>query len=94
MSIPRHGWFVEETQGAACACGTMKQHWINHASLPWPAMCAVAGCTEEAVSGVCASHATLAAVHVVPMCDACRSRGGSFNLRESAVLVAANLDCG
>lgn len=94
MSIPTRGWFIEETQDAACACGTMKQHWINHASRPWPAICAVAGCMAAPASGVRARHATVAGVQVVPMCDACRSRGGSFGLRESTVIVAEKQNCG
>jgi hypothetical protein len=94
MSNPTRGWFIEEAQDADCACGTMKQHWIAHASKPWPATCAVAGCTGAATSAVRALHATLEGVQVVAVCDGCRSRGGSFNLKESAVIVAAEKVCG
>ncbi len=94
MSIPTRGWFIEEKGGAPCACGSLKQHWINHASRPWPAICSVAGCTGAPASGVRALHATMAGVQVVPMCDACGSRGGSVNLKDIAVVVALEQGCG
>ncbi len=91
MNIPTRGWVIETAGDSACKCGTWKQHWIDHAPRPWPTACSVAGCTGVPTVGALANQAMMEEAQIVPMCEACSSRGGTFSLKEQATVVSSTL---
>lgn len=78
------------TGGRSCACGSWKQHWINFSGKSWPNQCSVSGCTNTPTLGGHVFNTAVEGERIVPMCDSCNKREGSFNLKVGVTLVKAN----
>ena len=73
-----------------CKCGSWKQHWVNFSKKPWPSQCSVAGCMNAPTLGAHIINDDVKGEKIVPMCDSCNKKTGTFNLKDGISLVNAN----
>lgn len=89
--MTQHGWKNKKgTCARSCKCGSWKQHWINYSKKSWPDNCSVDGCTNSPTLGAHVINPSVSGEKIVPMCDSCNQKEGSFSLKTSATLVSAN----
>lgn len=91
MSIPTTGWSNKQgTSDRDCACGSWAQHWVNFAGKPWPSQCSVEGCYQKATVGGHVINTSVTGERIVPLCDSCNKRGGTFALKGGISVPSAN----
>jgi hypothetical protein len=91
MGISATGWSNKNgTSDRACKCGTWKDHWVKFAKKAWPSDCSVNGCTAKPTLGAHVYHPSVDGEQIVPMCDSCNKRSGTFDLKGSITIPKAN----
>lgn len=91
MNIPTTGWSNKVgTQDRACGCGTWKDHWVKYSEKSWPTVCSVNGCSSRATVGAHVINGAVKGERIVPMCDACNKRSGTFTLKGGISVPSAN----
>jgi hypothetical protein len=91
MSIPATGWSNSVgTTDDSCSCGTWKDHWINNTNKSWPNDCSLNNCPSNPSLGAHVENSAVSGVRIVPMCDSCNGKNGSFTLRGDVSVPEAN----
>ncbi len=79
------------TKDRECSCGSWKKHWENFSGQTWPEKCVVDGCNNEAAVGAHIIKADGSKDEfIVPMCEKCNSREGTFYIEKTNLCVPAN----
>jgi hypothetical protein len=90
MSIPTTESNKGGTGDRACACGSWKQHWINFSGKTWPGSCSVESCANKPTLGGHVINPRVTGEKIVPLCDSCNKRSGTFSLKDGTTVVSAN----
>ena len=70
--------------------GSWKDYWIEHSGRSWPSKCSVRGCNNPATIGAHVYSRDAYGEYIVPMCDSCNHRTGSFMIEFGTEFVSAN----
>lgn len=91
MSLTANNWKNKRgTSQRTCSCGSWAKHWLNFSKEKWPAKCSVSGCNNYPTLGAHIYNPNEIGEWIVPMCDACNQKSGSFDLKGYVTCVPAN----
>ncbi len=81
------------TSDKTCTCGTWLDHWVKISGKPLPNYCSISMCYQKPEVGAHVKKADLLnfSTYIVPMCKACNAKTEVLTLKDSDLLVSANV---